>query len=82
MSKAAEGGQLRAADIPFLSSSALNDLKYRVTGHKKMFFVLARRWHPDKFLPSFGAQLHPDEVETIKERVKNTFQDIQSKLKR
>ena len=36
---------------------------------KKAFFLLARRWHPDKFMQAFGAQLHPEERSAVEEKV-------------
>jgi len=81
VSKASSGVKLRFEDVPFLSAVSIEAMKLKVSGHKKMFFVLARRWHPDKFLQAFGAQLHPDDMERVKDRVKTSFQDIQDKLK-
>ena len=45
---------------------------------KKAYRKAALRWHPDKFLQSFGARLVADERDAIMQRVTETSQAINS----
>ena len=70
---------IHLADIQFptqlmLRREALLHSKER----KKIFHNLAKRWHPDKFLQRFGSKIDADDRGEIEERVKATFQAVQS----
>ena len=50
-------------------------------GGKKAYQVLAMRWHPDKFAQRFGSSIDNNERDAVLDRVKQVFQDVNTKLK-
>jgi len=67
-----ETGNIRLRDLPCPSARDIQDVGKRSAGFKK----LALRWHPDKFIQKFGANLNMAEKESICTRVKEVFQEI------
>jgi len=39
------------------------------------------RWHPDKFAQKFGSFIAAQEKDAVLDRVKQVFQDVNTKLK-
>ena len=81
---AQSGGEapIRAADVPWptLTAAALG-LDPRLTSaaeRKQAFRAASLRWHPDKFLQSYGARLVPEERDDILKRVTEVSQEINS----
>lgn len=70
---------VRLKDIPFPNLAYWKQTLGNVNcdESKKCWQKLALRWHPDKFLPKFGAKLAADERNAIETAVKETFQKIQ-----
>ena len=71
---------VRAADVPWptLEAAALG-LDPRATSaaeRKQAFRTASLRWHPDKFVQSFGARLQPEEREQVLQRVTEVSQAI------
>ena len=73
-------GTIRMADVPWpkLDAASLGlDARYTsLAQRKKAFRASSLRWHPDKFVQSFGAQLAPSEREAVLQRVTEVSQTI------
>jgi len=73
---------IRMQDVPFPSEDALKGGGLSRENQKKVFKEWARRWHPDKFMQSFGGRLDEEAKEAIQDRVKATFQSIQASFQK
>lgn len=66
-------------DVPWpaLEASALGlELQRAKAERKKAFRELSLRWHPDRFLQSFGSRLHEEDREAILSKVTEVSQAI------
>ena len=70
---------IKMADVPWptLDAAALG-LDGSASARKAAFRAASLRWHPDKFLQSFGSRLAADEREAILQRVTEVSQAINS----
>ena len=70
------------ADVPWPTLNAkalgLEGKSSSAAQRKAAFRAASLRWHPDKFLQSYGARLRPDERETILQKVTEVAQAINS----
>lgn len=68
-------GELRskAPIIPAAAATGLDTLKHWVR-------TATLRWHPDKFMASFGAKLHPDDRAAIVQRVHEIWHCLQQEM--
>ena len=75
-------GPICAADVPWptLNAAALGlDPRLASAAERKQAFRSASlRWHPDKFVQSYGARLVPEERDEILKRVTEVSQEINS----
>ena len=75
-----DGASIRESSVPWpqLDARSLGlDPRFASPAAIKVNYHNAvRRWHPDKFVQSFGARLADDEREAILQRVKQVVQRI------
>ena len=68
-------------DVPFPNEAVLRAMAQQLGGGKKAYQILAMRWHPDKFSQRFGSSIDNNERSALLDRVKQVFQDVNTKLK-
>lgn len=80
--KLGEKARIRYADVPWpaLDAATLGmDARYAGARERKAAYRAASlRWHPDKFVQSFGSRLVPEEREKILKRVTEVAQAVNS----
>ena len=73
----ADDAVIRMRDVPWpaVDAAALG-LNGSNAQRKKAFRAASLRWHPDKFMQSFGGRLAPEEADEIMQRVTEVSQAI------
>ena len=68
-------GQVGLGDLPGLSAAAMR-ARLDKGEAKKVFKELNLRWHPDKFMPKYGAVVPAAQVDAVREAVTKTWRNL------